>query len=326
MLDAACWGAVMGGATYSASTLISGNPWTWSGLGNAMGHGAIQGQFPKFNFGSGLFPSMAAGALNGAYTSALDRCITNLFQNKYLFGGAFDFNTWGANAITSGILGGLNGLLNAERQGENVWWGGKVAKNRTQWSFNNSDLYDSEVGKYTRISKALGGDVSITKNWTWSDGKGMCTYSTLNDIYRKFNGSDLDLARFTAMPEFRASFDDGLLGYMKSGKICGLELNMLDNFGSVCEQQNKFINPNEIADWLDQGNQVGLVYSWESLKIPQFTYERVSHFVGIEQINIGYDGSFNMLVRDSNYEVFRQIGSEQFMNSFITKTIYYLGK
>ena len=161
MLDAACWGAVMGGATYSASTLLSGNPWTWSGLGNAMGHGAIQGQFPKFNFGSGLFPSMAAGALNGAYTSALDRCITNLFQNKYLFGGAFDFNTWGASAITSGIIGGLNGFSDAERQGKNVWWGGKVGKNRTQWSFNNSDLpdVDYKVQAYERVE--------INKNNTW---------------------------------------------------------------------------------------------------------------------------------------------------------------
>ncbi len=71
VIDAACWGAVIGGATYTAAVAFSNggfNNWSWNNFWNATGMGAISGAV-TFGIGS-MFGSVGSAGLYGEFGRA----------------------------------------------------------------------------------------------------------------------------------------------------------------------------------------------------------------------------------------------------------------
>jgi RHS repeat-associated protein len=142
MIDAACWGAVLQGVTYSA---FAGKSWTWQGFGNALAHGAASGAVNALvgNYGgffdwNGAIPGALGGAIKGGISSILASGVSNLIDGKYFFKDAFNFNTLGISMISQGLMGGYEGYKRAEAAGLNIWWGCKT-KYGSQYNFFNTE-------------------------------------------------------------------------------------------------------------------------------------------------------------------------------------------
>lgn len=101
IVDAACWGAVIGGASYTAGVVLSAggfNNWNWSDFGKSVGFGALSG---AVTFGIGEAFS-TFGNFAGAFGTELIRGVTHGFTQggvSSLQGGNF----W--SGFTSGMLG-----------------------------------------------------------------------------------------------------------------------------------------------------------------------------------------------------------------------------
>ena len=140
VIDGALWGAVIGGATYTAVTLAKGGDWTWKGFLRSTALGALSGAVTAgigqvFGHGLGTFMNElgrafahgwaqgtiafytgnAEGMMGAFATGALSSLAGSAFQK---YGGDFATNKF-AGAGFSGVVGGIT----AEANGGDFWKG-----------------------------------------------------------------------------------------------------------------------------------------------------------------------------------------------------------
>lgn len=116
VIDAACWGALIGGASYTINVAFSDGAfsnWNWSDFGKAAGWGAVSG---AVSFGIGEFCGALSGVVGELGTELIRSSAHGLAQGSitYLQGGSF----W--SGFTSGMLGSFVGsgysALNLDEQ------------------------------------------------------------------------------------------------------------------------------------------------------------------------------------------------------------------
>ncbi|MDR0231527.1 MAG: FG-GAP-like repeat-containing protein [Dysgonamonadaceae bacterium] len=187
VLDAMCWGAVIGAGTgavaYTVGAGISGN-WSWSGFGNAIGMGAVGGAV-----GAGF------GALGGALGSfgnslgynILSQASSNALTNT-IFGNDL---TWGS--VAGSLIGGLvgSGLPNF-----NAVSGGAFKNAMAEIGFNSAQ--GAFTGFFSGMTQA-----AIDKNpdAIWQN--------TLGGAISGASTSILNIATFGAA----VNFDDSYIGH-----------------------------------------------------------------------------------------------------------------
>ncbi|MEA4936999.1 MAG: FG-GAP-like repeat-containing protein [Paludibacter sp.] len=105
LIDAACWGALIGGAGYTASVVFSEggfDNWSWSQFGKSVGMGAVSGVLT-----AGIGASFGAVGTNG-FIGEIGRAISHGVANGMVngaFGGDF------TQGFASGALGSLGGSV-----------------------------------------------------------------------------------------------------------------------------------------------------------------------------------------------------------------------
>jgi len=141
IIDAACWGAVINGGFYAASTAITGQKWDWGQFGKSMAVGAISG---GVGAGAGMLTQglKVYGAIPGALVKGTIQGtaggIAGGFSNVIMendwdsFGSGFA-QGFGTGFVLGGISGGIEGFKNAQSVGANPW-SGKLYSNQTPYS------------------------------------------------------------------------------------------------------------------------------------------------------------------------------------------------
>jgi RHS repeat-associated protein len=142
LLDAACWGAVIGGASYTASVAFSDggfSNWSWSNFGKAAGMGAISG-FATAGLGMAFGPIGSNGVIGelarAAYHGFANGMISTAFGGDFYQGlasGAFGslagsaFMMYGGNIASSQLgnyaFSAVAGGVGAELAGGKFWEG-----------------------------------------------------------------------------------------------------------------------------------------------------------------------------------------------------------
>jgi len=139
ILDAACWGAVINGGVYAASTALTGQRWDWGQFGKSLGVGAISG---GVGAGAGMLTQglKVYGAIPGALIKGTIQGtaggIAGGFSNVIMendwdaFGSGFA-QGFGTGFVLGGISGGIEGFKNAQSVGANPWSGKLYSKQIT---------------------------------------------------------------------------------------------------------------------------------------------------------------------------------------------------
>ena len=201
VLDAACWGAVIGGASYTTGVALSDggfNNWSWSDFGKSVGFGALSG---AVTFGVGEAFS-AFGNFAGTYGTELIRGIVHgLTQGglSSLQGGDFwsgfasgTLGSWAASGysilgleqilgnagmlVFSSVAGGISSEIN----GGDFWKGACIGL--VTASFNHLQHKTEEYKFFERLrrhySKGNGEDFIITgKEFNYLVSKGKIDYA-----------------------------------------------------------------------------------------------------------------------------------------------------
>ncbi|MGI6073564.1 MAG: RHS repeat-associated core domain-containing protein [Fermentimonas sp.] len=145
LIDAACWGAVIGGAGYTASVAFSPggfNNWNWGQFGKAVGIGAISGvatagigqifgpvgsmgiggevaRAYTHGFANGMISQFSGGNfMQGVASNGLGSLAGSAFM---MYGGSFAASEFGTY-----VFSGLSGGIGAELFGGNFWQGATV--------------------------------------------------------------------------------------------------------------------------------------------------------------------------------------------------------
>jgi hypothetical protein len=146
VLDGMCWGAVIGAGTgavaYSIGAGISGN-WSWSGLGSAMGMGAVGGAI-----GGGFGALGGVGAI-GSFGNTLGYNILSQTSGNIMTSAIYGNDiTWGS--VAGSVVGGLvgSGLPNF-----NAVSGGAFKNAMSEIGFNS--LRGATTGLYSGITQAI---------------------------------------------------------------------------------------------------------------------------------------------------------------------------
>ncbi|MDR0866147.1 MAG: hypothetical protein LBO74_14630, partial [Candidatus Symbiothrix sp.] len=145
LVDAACWGAVIGGAGYTASVAFSDggfNNWNWGQFGKSVGIGAASGVLTAgigASFGSigsngiageilratshGVANGMMAGISGGDFTQGFaSGALGSLAGSAFMmYGGDF-----ASSALGTYVFSGLAGGAGAELTGGNFWQGSAI--------------------------------------------------------------------------------------------------------------------------------------------------------------------------------------------------------
>jgi hypothetical protein len=114
IIDAACWGAVINGGIYAASTAVTGQQWDWGQFGKSLAVGAISG---AASGGAGLLTQglQVYGAIPGAFIEGGIQGAAGGLAGG--FGNVIMEDDWGA--FGSGFAQGFaTGLLWVESQEE----------------------------------------------------------------------------------------------------------------------------------------------------------------------------------------------------------------
>jgi len=190
-LDAACWGAVIGGAGYTANVAFSDggfNNWNWGQFGKSVGIGAISGAVTAgignafgavgsngiggeiaraytHGFANGMISEFSGGDfMSGFVSGGLGSLGGSAFM---MYGGRFASSTLG-NYAFSGLTGGIG----AELAGGNFWEGAATGlmttglnhlqqgiTNYLDVKFNGDKLsvYDTRTGKTIYETNATSG-------------------------------------------------------------------------------------------------------------------------------------------------------------------------
>ena len=201
VLDAACWGAVIGGATYTAGIALSDSGfdnWSWSDFGRSVGFGALSG---AVTFGIGEAFS-AIGNFAGTYGTELIRGVAHgLTQGgmSSLQGGNFwsgfasgALGSWAASGysilgieqalgetgmlVFSSIVGGISSVIN----GGDFWKGAYIGLITA--GFNHLQHKTEEYKFFDRLrrhySKGNGEDFVLTgKEFNYLASKGKIDYA-----------------------------------------------------------------------------------------------------------------------------------------------------
>jgi len=141
IIDAACWGAVINGSVYAASTAIIGQKWDWGQFGKSMAVGAISG---AIGAGSGMLTqglkvygaipgALIKGGIQGTAGGIAGGFSNVIMENDWdAFGGGFA-QGFGTGFVLGGISGGIEGFKNAQSVGANPW-SGKLYTNDITYS------------------------------------------------------------------------------------------------------------------------------------------------------------------------------------------------
>jgi RHS repeat-associated protein len=144
IIDAACWGAVLNGGIYTASTLLTGQQWDWGKFGRSLLVGAISGAtgkgldlltkgFQIYGAVPSAFFKGSAQGISGGLTGGISNVI---MENKWdAFGGGF-VQGFATGFILGSIDGGVEGYKNAKSAGANPW-SGELYTNQSTY-MNNS--------------------------------------------------------------------------------------------------------------------------------------------------------------------------------------------
>jgi RHS repeat-associated protein len=141
IIDAMCWGAVINGGMYAASTVISSQQWDWGKFGKSLAVGAISG---AAGAGAGMLTEslQVFGAVPGALIEGTIQGTAGGLAGG--FGNVIMEDNWGAfgkgfaqgfttGFILGGISGGIEGYKNSQSVGANVW-SGKLYSNQKTYS------------------------------------------------------------------------------------------------------------------------------------------------------------------------------------------------
>ena len=160
-IDAACWGAVIGGAGYTASVALSNggfNNWNW-------------GQFAK---------SVGIGAVSGVVTAGIGSVFRDVgkFGHEVLRGLAHGFANGGISELTGGsfLQGFASGALGSLAGSGFQAWGGNFAK--------------SAVGTIGFSSVAGGVGAELTGGEFWKGAVIGATVAGLNHLAHNGGGDD----------------------------------------------------------------------------------------------------------------------------------------
>ena len=190
IIDAACWGAVIGGAGYTASVAFSDggfDNWNWNDFGKSVGMGAISGAVtgglgqmmgPIGGFGNeiaragvhgfaqGTISQLSGGDfMTGFMSAGLSSVASSAFM---MYGGSFANSTLG-NYAFSGLAGGVG----AELTGGNFWQGAAIGVmnaglNHLQQSVTQNQQKKQIANIEDGIRKVLG-DAEIGDEITGND-------------------------------------------------------------------------------------------------------------------------------------------------------------
>lgn len=141
LIDAACWGAAIGGASYTASVAMSPggfNNWSWSGFGQSVGIGALSGIATSgigdvFGNISTFTNELGRGLTHGFFQGGMSALNGGNFESGFLAGALsswtgsiFGITKWG-NSVGgmygfSAAAGGIGSLIT----GGNFWQGAGI--------------------------------------------------------------------------------------------------------------------------------------------------------------------------------------------------------
>jgi hypothetical protein len=131
-------GAAVGAFTGAAMADMNGqNVWKGMAVGGVVGgfSGLMGIGFAQAGVamgikgvGAGILYGAASGAVTGGVSGGMTAALmgTNVEQGMKL--GAI------TGGITGAIFGGIEGGITANREGKGIWWGNKIAANRSKWS------------------------------------------------------------------------------------------------------------------------------------------------------------------------------------------------
>jgi hypothetical protein len=172
-IDAACWGAVIGGAGYTASVAFSDggfNNWDWGQFGKSTGMGAISGiatagigqMFGPVG-GMGLEGEIARAYTHGFAQGMISETFGGDFMTGFAAGGlgslggsAFMMSQFGNSTLGNYAFSGLAGGVGAELTGGNFWEGAAIGLMTTGLNHLQQNIQMSQMDKLLaeRISDA----------------------------------------------------------------------------------------------------------------------------------------------------------------------------
>jgi len=165
ILDAACWGAVINGGVYAASTAITGQKWDWGQFGKSLAVGAISG---GVGAGAGMLTQglNVYGAIPGALVEggiqgtagAISGGFTNVIMNGGWGENGKNFWSGAAQGFTTGfILGGISGGVEGYKNAANSKYErsllfGNLTRNGRQAAFTDYiieyDLWSAGMSEF----------------------------------------------------------------------------------------------------------------------------------------------------------------------------------
>ncbi len=212
LIDAACWGSVIGGAGYTASVAFSDggfNNWNWGSFGKSVGIGAISGVVTA-GIGN-AFGAVGSNGIGGEIARAYTHGVANGMISEFsggdfmtgfaasglgslggsafmMYGGRFASSTLG-NYAFSGLAGGIG----AELTGGNFWQGAAIGLMTAGLNHLQQGLtrpkFDDLLANYStngqggdmsanEVYKLIGGDVLAEHNRDPNAYKNACALRT----------------------------------------------------------------------------------------------------------------------------------------------------
>ena len=206
-IDAACWGAVLGGAGYTASVGFSDggfNNWDWGQFGKSVGIGAISGMATA-GIGS-AFGAVGSGGLTGeiarAYVHGFSQgTISQLSGGDFLSGfaagglgsfGGSAFQMFGGkfahSAIGTTSFSALSGGVGAELSGGNFWQGAATGATISMLNHGAQLVQNDITRRMGKFVNSREEGLNYIYNNSPVEGKemGMVEYVTARDKTRYF--------------------------------------------------------------------------------------------------------------------------------------------
>jgi hypothetical protein len=263
LLDAACWGAVIGGAGYTASVAFSSsgfNNWSWKDFGKSVGIGAISG-VATFGIGE-AFGAVGSNGLLGevgrAYAHGISNGAISYFSGGdfwqgfasgglsslagsgfMMYGGDFANSTAGNYLFSSG-MGGIGSVLT----GGNFFEGAAIGAMNAGLNHlqHKAKLFSNKIAGYNALWEtsldANGNFERETAGWELKDGRVLMLPNDKNSMYK----AEIDKPIFKN-GKFYAMHEGNILeistsvhthktaNSILSGRLSGRDINMINLLG-----------------------------------------------------------------------------------------------